>query len=157
MASPGDHIHLQHGIVYLNGVAQNEPYAGMPRDDGTVNDFYNAYRDDFPAIQPSPDDQLTELWRQELPSAIQGGDLVVPPGHVFAMGDNRTESLDSRYWGFVPQENIMGRPMFVYWSFQTPADQENKTSMGDRVGFMFHVLTHIVTDTRWKRTFHVIR
>ena len=47
------------------------------------------------------------------------GDLVVPPGFVFAMGDNRTKSLDGRYWGFVPRENIVGRPMFVYWSFQT--------------------------------------
>jgi signal peptidase I len=73
------------------------------------------------------------------------------------MGDNRVESLDSRFWGFVPQENIMGRPMFVYWSFQTPADQEDKSSMGERIGFMFHVLIHIFDQTRWSRTFHVIR
>lgn len=154
---PGDHIHLQHGIVYLNGVAQTEPYAGMPSDDGSYEHAYLPYRDDFPAVAASPEMQLTEIWRQELPGDIQNGDLVVPPGKVFAMGDNRTESLDSRFWGFVPQENIMGRPMFVYWSFKTPANQEDKTSMGERLSFIFHVAIHFFDGTRWNRTFHVIR
>ncbi len=157
IAVAGDRVHLRHGIVYVNGVAQKEPYAEMPRDDGNLNDAYEPYRDDFPAVTPGPEEQLTELWREELPTHIQGDDLVVPPGKVFAMGDNRTESLDGRYWGFVPVENIMGRPMFVYWSFKTPEDQEYKTSMSDRVGFMFHMVLHIFDDTRWKRTFHVIR
>jgi signal peptidase I len=161
---PGDHIHLRHGVVYLNGVAQNEPYAIEPTDNPTADDSredvggpYNPYRDDFPAIAPSMDEQLTEVWRQELPTAIQGDDIVVPPGKVFAMGDNRTHSLDGRYWGFVPQENIMGRPLFVYWSFKTPSDQENKTSMGERISFVFHIMLHIFDGTRWNRTLHVIR
>ncbi len=154
---PGDRIHLRHGVVYLNGVAQNEPYAGMPNDDANPQDAYQPYRDDFPSVTPSPEEQVTELWREELPTHIQGDDLVVPPGMVFAMGDNRTESLDGRYWGFVPQQNILGRPLFVYWSFRTPADQEDKTSIGDRISFMLHIVTHIFTDTRWSRTFHVIR
>jgi signal peptidase I len=155
---PGDHIHLRHGVVYLNGVAQNQPFAKMPNDnDGNPYDVYVPYRDDFPAISPPADAELTELWREELPTYIQGDDIVVPPGRVFAMGDNRTESLDSRYWGFVPMDNIMGRPLFVYWSFETPADQENKTSMSDRLGFIVHVVTHFFTETRWSRTFHVVR
>jgi signal peptidase I len=154
---PGDHIHLSHGIVFVNGVAQNEPYAAMPSDDGILGHSYEPYRDDFPSVTPSLDEQLTDVWREELPGHIVGGDLVVPAGKVFAMGDNRVESLDSRFWGFVPQENIMGRPLFVYWSFETPADQENKTGVGDRIGFMGHVLLHIFDETRWKRTFHVIR
>jgi len=154
---PGDRIHLRHGVVYVNGVAQTEPYAQQPTDDGDLDHGYVPYRDDFPSITPPLDAQLTEVWRQELPQAIQGDDLVVPPGKVFAMGDNRTESLDGRFWGFVPQENIMGRPLFVYWSFETPADQENKTSMGDRISFVFHVVTHIFNGTRWSRTLHVIR
>ena len=154
---PGDRIHLRHGVVYLNGVAQNEPYAIQPSEDGPGQEAYQPYRDDFPSVTPSPDEQVTEVWREELPQHIQGDDLVVPPGYVFAMGDNRTESLDGRYWGFVPQQNILGRPLFVYWSFETPADQEDKTSIGDRIGFMFHIVTHILSDTRWKRTFHVVR
>ncbi len=153
----GDRIHLRHGVVYLNGVAQNEPYAIQPTDDGSLQSAYQPYRDDFPSVTPGPDEQVTEVWREELPEHIQGDDLVVPPGYVFAMGDNRTESLDGRYWGFVPQQNILGRPLFVYWSFKTPADQEDKTSIGDRISFMFHIVTHIFTDTRWTRTFHVIR
>lgn len=153
---PGDRIHLRHGVLYVNGVAQNEPYAAMP-DNGNYEDAYQPYRDDFPAIAPPPEVQVTELWRQDLPTHIQGDDLVVPPGKIFAMGDNRTESLDSRFWGFVPMENIMGRPMFVYWSFQTPADQEDKTSMSDRLAFMVHIVTHFFSGTRWSRTFHIVR
>jgi signal peptidase I len=158
---PGDRIHLRAGVVYVNGVAQNEPYATLPSNDGDPNDAYTPYRDDFPAVTPGESEQLTELWREELPTHIvhgpDGDDLVVPPGKVFAMGDNREHSLDGRFWGFVPDENIMGRPMFVYWSFKTPEDQEDKTSMGDRVGFAVHVITHIFSGTRWSRTLHVIR
>jgi signal peptidase I len=154
---PGDHIHLRQGIVYLNGVAQNEPQAGKPAYDGDPAHAYNPYRDDFPSIPASVDEGATASWSLEMPSHIEGDDLVVPPGKVFAMGDNRTKSLDGRYWGFVPQENIVGRPMFVYWSFETPADQMDKTSASDRLAFMGHIVLHIFDQTRWKRTFHIIR
>ena len=157
IAIPGDRVHLDHGIVYLNGVAQKEPYAGMPATDGNPMHAYTPYRDDFPAVPPGPMDDVTAIWNDELPSHVQNGELVVPPGKIFAMGDNRTESLDGRYWGFVPQENIVGRPLFVYWSFKTPADQINKQSLGDRISFIVHILTHIVTETRWNRTFHLVR
>ena len=158
---PGDRIHLEHGIVYLNGAAQNEPYAQMPRDDGDPEDAYIPYRDDFPADLQGIEEQASannaSTWAIDLPNHVSNGDLIVPPGTVFAMGDNRTKSLDGRFWGFVPRENIVGRPMFVYWSFETPADQMNKTDLVDRIGFMGHILIHIFDETRWKRTFHVIR
>ncbi|RXH54422.1 Signal peptidase I [Granulicella sibirica] len=153
---PGDRIHLKNGIVYLNGVAQDEPQAAKPVDDGNYQHSYDPYRDDFPAIPPNGEG-VTALWADELPSHIVNGDLVVPPGKVFAMGDNRTESLDGRYWGFVPRENIVGRPLFVYWSFQTPADQIDKQSVGERVSFMAHIVIHIFDQTRWKRTLHLIK
>ncbi len=154
---PGDRIHLRNGIVYLNGVAQDEPQAGKPANDGNDQHAYNPYRDDFPSLPAASDPLATASWALDMPNHVENGDLVVPPGKIFAMGDNRTESLDGRYWGFVPQENIVGRPMFVYWSFKTPADQIDKTSMGDRLGFIVHIITHIFTETRWSRTFHVIR
>lgn len=154
---PGDRIHLRNGIVYLNGVAQNEPQAGKPADDGNPYHTYNPYRDDFPSVPPSMSEGVTALWSVDLPTHIQGDDLVVPPGKVFAMGDNRTESLDGRYWGFVPRENIVGRPMFVYWSFETPADQIDKQGIGERLSFMGHVALHVFDQTRWRRTLHVIR
>jgi signal peptidase I len=158
---PGDRIHLRQGVVYINNVPQNEPYAALPSNDGNYNDVEHPYRDDFPSdlagIADEASNNHAAYWAEELPTHIQGDDIVVPPGTVFAMGDNRLESLDSRFWGFVPQENVMGRPMFVYWSFDTPADQEDKTSIADRIGFMFHVVLHIFTGTRWTRTFHVVR
>ena len=154
---PGDHIHLRHGVVYVNGVAQSEPYAAMPAENGNPEDAYEPWRDDFPAIAPPSGAGLTEVWREDLPTHIQGDDIVVPPGKVFAMGDHRTESADSRFWGFVPMENIMGRPMFVYWSFRSPADDEEKTSLGDRLSSMVNIATHFFGGTRWSRTFHIVR
>ena len=147
---PGDRIHLQNGVVYLNGKPQNEPYAAKP-------DYYLPYRDDFPDVPVQDGLGITSTWALELPSHVQDGDLVVPPGRYFAMGDNRPNSLDGRFWGFVPQENILGTPLFVYWSFITPEDELYKTGMGDRVGFMVHVATHFFSDTRWSRMFHRIR
>ncbi len=133
----------------------------MPRDDGDPQDAYSPARDDFPSDLAGIEEQASlnnaSLWAEDLPHHVVNGDIVVPPGAVFAMGDNRTKSLDGRFWGFVPRENIVGRPMFVYWSFQTPADQIDKTSMGDRISFMGHVLLHIFDETRWNRTLHIVR
>lgn len=155
---PGDHIHLRHGVVYLNGVAQTEPAARQVQEnDGDQQDAYFPYRDDFPALPASTSYGATETWSVDMPNYVQGDDLVVPPGKVFAMGDNRTHSLDGRFWGFVPRENIVGRPLFVYWSFETPADQIDKQSVGDRVGFFAHTMLHIFDQTRWKRTLHLIQ
>jgi signal peptidase I len=159
---PGDHIHLEHGIVYVNGVAQNEPYAQMPHSGGDLEDTYIPYRDDFPRadlqdLEAASMENHAAYWALDLPNHIVDGDLVVPPDSVFALGDNRTRSLDGRYWGFVPRENIVGRPMFVYWSFETPPDQIDKTGLGDRVAFIGHVITHFFDQTRWSRTFHIIR
>ena len=85
---------------------------------------------------------------------VDNGEVVVPPGSYFAMGDNRDLSLDSRYWGFVPRENIIGKPLIVYWSYDAPTEQLNNSSIS---------LTHILdlgqnffSKTRWKRTFLLI-
>lgn len=152
IAIPGDHIHLRNGVVILNGVAQNEPYAKP-----WPEDTYSPYIDDFPSVSPFEADQVTAEWAVQLANHVKGNDLVVPPGMYFMMGDNRHNSLDSRFWGFVPRANIVGRPLFNFWSFVTPDDQEDKTGVGDRIAWMTHVVTHFVSDTRWKRTFHVVR
>jgi signal peptidase I len=151
MGVPGDRIHLRNGEVYRNGEKLNEPYVDHDRDE--ASDYY---RNNFPAVPPS-DPNISPKWEGELSSYIQDGDLVVPPGHYFAMGDHRGVSLDSRYWGFIPQENIIGRPMFIYWSFNTPADQYTKTGMADRLGFLAHVVFHFFDETRWERTLKVVR
>ena len=149
---PGDHIHLRDGIVYLNGVAQNEPHAAKP----PYSD-YNPYRDNFPSVAPSPALGVTMQWSAALATHIQGGDLVVPPGDYFAMGDNRSVSLDSRYWGFVPRANIVGRPLLIYWSFVTPEDELYKTGVSDKASFAIHEVVHFFDQTRWARTFRIIR
>jgi len=158
---PGDHIHLRNGVLYLNGVAQNEPYARMPSNDDDPEDAYASYRDDFPSDVPGISEEAINnhaaQWAVDLPNHIVNGELVVPPGTVFAMGDNRTHSLDGRFWGFVPRENILGRPLFVYWSFETPFDQIDKQTIGERIGFMGHILIHFFDETRWKRTLHQIQ
>jgi signal peptidase I len=75
----------------------------------------------------------------------------------FGMGDHRDLSLDSRYWGFIPRENIIGRPMFIYWSFVTPDDQYQATSMPERLKWLLHVVIRFIPDTRWTRTLNLIR
>ena len=151
MGVPGDRIHLRNGEVYRNGEKLNEPYVLHDRDE--PSDFY---RNNFPAVPPS-DPNISPKWEGELSSYLQDGELVVPPGHFFAMGDHRGVSLDSRYWGFIPQENIIGRPMFIYWSFHTPSDQYTKTGIADRLGFLAHVVFHFFDETRWERTLKVVR
>jgi signal peptidase I len=124
---PGDRIHLRHGIVYLNGVAQNEPKAVQ-----ITSANYDPYRDDFPSIPSANVPGVTAEWSLDLPTHIQGEDLVVPPDSSLVMGDNRTNSLDGR---LVPRANLIGRPLFVYWSFKTPDDQVDKNSLADRASF----------------------
>jgi len=149
---PGDHIHMRNGIVIVNGVAQSQPHA-----EPTTAENYRDYLDDFPSVPMTPDLGATEAWTVASPQYIKDGDLIVPPGKFFMMGDHRHDSLDSRYWGFVPRANIVGRPLFNYWSFKTPEDQYEQTGLGNRLAWMGHVALHFFTDTRWKRTFHVIR
>jgi signal peptidase I len=151
---PGDHIRLRDGVVYLNGVPQSEPHA-QP----TTPENHDEFVDEFPAMQPisRPGNMIPEAWAVEYFNHLEGGDLVVPPGNYFMMGDNRHNSADSRYWGFVPRENIVGRPLFNYWSFQSTEDQLETPGLAHQLRWMGHVALHFFSDTRWKRTFHVVK
>lgn len=72
------------------------------------------------------------------------------------MGENRTNSYDSRYWALVPRENLIGRPLFIYWSFIKPEDLQYRTSLADRSKFALHQALHILDDTRWSRSFQLV-
>ena len=142
---PGDHVHLRHGVVYRNGEAIIEPYAihtGMRQ--------YDPERDDFPAMVP---EMATPQWQETMPRYVQGEDLVVPPDHYFAMGDNRDNSYDSRYWGFVPRENLIGQPIGIYWSFESDERDYEQTEVRDRLKSIAHTVIHFFDRTRWERTF----
>jgi len=149
---PGDRIHLRDGAVYRNGVKLDEPYAEHKFGN------YDPYRDAFPAVAPSGSYGVTsEEWQQTMSSYVQGEDIVVPPDSYFGMGDNRDVSKDSRYWGFIPRKNVIGRPMFIYWSFLTPANQYQMRGVGDRLGFVTHIIIHFFDETRWSRTLRIVR
>ena len=148
---PGDHIHL---------ATASSSSTAWPRARRRKERSHPAaimeFLDEFPSVPPSPPG-ATEAWSVDFPNHIENGDLVVPPGKYFMMGDNRHNSLDSRYWGFVPRENIVGRPLFNYWSFKTSEDQYEQTGIGNTLAWMGHVALHFFTDTRWKRTLHIVR
>jgi len=155
---PGDRIHLHDGVVYVNGVAQPLP-KDASHDPGSPMD--QVFLDEFPAIPPgqAPSGAANEYpsWVVDEPNHVVDGDLVVPPGMYFMMGDNRHNSLDSRYWGFVPRQNILGRPLFNYWSFKSTEADYDQTGVGARVAKIGHVMLHFFIDTRWSRTFHLTR
>ena len=147
---PGDRIHLRDGVVYRNGQKLDEPYVIHE------GDSYNPYRDNFPAVPPEGYSVAPE-WQLMIKEYIQGDDVVVPQDGYFAMGDNRDVSYDSRFWGFIPKENVIGRPMFIYWSFETPRQQYLQKQIGQRLQFLAHVVIHFFDETRWRRTFRIIR
>ncbi len=140
---PGDRLHLENGQVIRNGKRLVEPYTQfVPRPPDT-------FRDSFPAgaeaasVSPRGLDMLTHH--------VKNGELVVPEGMYFAMGDNRNNSSDSRYWGLVPRKNIVGKPALVYWSYDAgenyPTDWELK--------HLADLAMNFFTKTRWERTFSV--
>jgi signal peptidase I len=150
---PGDHIHLHEGVVYVNGVAHP-----LPPDGKMMATPDPVFLDEFPAVPPvALEGSTPESWAIDFPNHVKDGDLVVPPGMYFMMGDNRHNSLDSRYWGFVPRENIIGRPLFNYWSFESPENQYDQPGIGAKIAWMGHVAIHFFTDTRWSRTLKLIR
>src|SRR5207302_9918861 len=109
------------------------------------------YRDNFPS---EPNVHVVDSAQEMLMNHIQGGDVVVPPGYYFAMGDNRDSSLDSRYWGFVPRDNIIGKPLVIYWSYDAPTEALSRPMIS--IQHMLDLVQHFPTKTRWRRTFQLI-
>jgi signal peptidase I len=88
-----------------------------------------------------------------LQNNVVDGEVVVPPGFYFAMGDNRDNSLDSRYWGFVPRENIIGKPLVIFWSYDAPTEDW----VDYNANHFIDLATNFFRKTRWDRTFKLVR
>jgi signal peptidase I len=142
---PGDRIRIEGKDVYRNGVKMIETYVQH------VDARRVPFRDDFPsALLPLG---LYPQGRKMLEENVRDGELLVPEGHYFAMGDNRDDSSDSRFWGLVPRENIVGKPLIVYWSFEASTDDLTSYS----AHHILDVATHFFTKTRWDRFFLLVR
>ena len=151
---PGDRIHLRDGVVYRNGTALKESYAVYRRSGRDV------FRDDFPSLL-TMDPGVNPNWWIRLRTLARDGDVTVPADSYFVMGDNRNNSEDSRYWGFVPGQAIVGKPVLVYFSWkqrgedEMPAEMPNQTpGKSVQTGSSFAGRPDFA---RWDRTFRVIR
>jgi signal peptidase I len=145
---PGDRLRMVNKRVLINGHPLEEPYVHF------LEPPNNLFRDDFPRTDiPAP--FLEGKWWLEMRKLVENGQLIIPEGHYFVMGDNRDDSQDSRYWGFVPRENIIGRPLLIYWSVNS-SDQTPETSVSGRVYHFAYAVTHIFQITRWNRTLRLV-
>ena len=147
---PGDRISLHNGVVELNGQPQGEPYAVY---EGSYPD---AFRDQFPNAAFT-DSGVDTHWWLRMRQHVQDGALVVPPDSYFVMGDNRNNSRDSRYWGFVPRENIVGRPFVIYFSIRDISATDTSPLPGDHLKHDNRMLSALVDFARWDRMFHIVR
>jgi signal peptidase I len=144
---PGDHIKLMNKQVYINGKLLNEPYVIHQAG-------FAEYRDNFPLGDPEyvQDPKMVERAHRMVKDDVVDGELVIPEGSYFAMGDNRDDSLDSRYWGLVPRDNIVGKPLIIFWSYDATTEDLKDYNLHH----MFDLAAHFFTKTRWNRTLKLI-
>ncbi len=143
---PGDRLKVVNKNLVLNGQPLTEPYTQH------VRPYVDPYADNFPS---DPNMFIDPKAREMLAAHVKDGELVVPPGMYFAMGDNRDNSADSRYWGFVPRENIVGKPAIIFWSYDAPT--ERLASGNIDPAHLFDIVTNFFSKTRWDRQFKLIR
>jgi signal peptidase I len=149
---PGDHLKIDHGVVYRNGIRLNEPYVYHKYAyDPAFDNFPN------PCCRPVKEELAQEAQLKMLDRDVVAGEVVVPANMYFAMGDNRDNSSDSRYWGFVPRDNIVGKPFLIYWSYRASTEDLTGESVGSLVTHAVDLGEHFFTRTRWERTFKLVR
>ena len=149
---PGERLKISGGVVYRNGIRLNEPYV------------YHKYAhdpasDNFPTecCRPVKEKVAQQMQREMLDRNVVGGEIVVPPNSYFAMADNRDNSSDSRFWGFVPRENIIGKPFLIYWSYRASTRELTGDSAGPMFTHFVDLGEHFFTRTRRERTFKLVR
>ena len=143
---PGDRIRIENKQVIRNGERIVEPYVYHKMD------YIDSYRDNFPGEPNAP---LAGGAAEMLEKHLVNGEVVVPPDSYFAMGDNRDSSFDSRYWGFVPRANIIGKPLIIYWSYDAPTEALASSSIS--LDHALDLVQNFFVKTRWRRTFQLTR
>jgi signal peptidase I len=146
---PGDRVRLIDKKVFVNGEPLNEPYVVYSRP-------FDMFRDDFPN-GPRWASDIDAHWTIEMRRLVEDKQLIVPENCYFVMGDNRDDSLDSRYWGFVPRENIVGRPLVIYFSMGAREVEAPPTSMGDKLWLLGSRLGHTFQNIRWNRVVRLVK
>ena len=150
---PGDRLRLRQGRVYIDGRSLTEPYA-VYRPSPPDN-----FRDNFPRLRVA-DPAIDSHWWIRMRSLIDNGELIIPTGNYFVLGDNRNDSDDSRYWGFVPRNAIVGKPLLIYFSLRqrsaddVPALTPPATVLNRRPSSRVDAILNFA---RWSRTLHIIR
>lgn len=149
VAVPGDHVRLIDKHVYVNGVRQDDSYAIFN------SAWHDKFRDDFPD-GGFYGENISARWFMQAQKLLEDGELIVPESSYFVLGDNRDDSYDSRYWGFVPQENVVGRPLVIYWSMDRPAADigDEAPPSGKLSGLTLNV-THLFNSLRWHRMMRI--
>jgi len=149
---PGDRLRITNGVLYRNGVRLNEPYVYHKY-------AYDPAWDNFPTpcCRPVKEELARELQQKMLDQDVRSSEVVVPAGMYFVMGDNRDNSSDSRYWGFVPRQNLVGKPFLIYWSYRASTEELTGESAGSMISHFIDLGEHFFTRTRWERTFKIVR
>lgn len=147
---PGDRIRMQDGIVYVNGERQPEPFAVYEQT------YQDSFRDQFPSALYT-DPGVDTRWWMQMRSSVRNRELPVPPGRYFALGDNRNHSRDSRYWGFIPRANIVGRPFLIYFSLHQPSPTDAPSLPDDRLGHGKSPFDEVLDFARWSRICRIVQ
>jgi signal peptidase I len=146
---PGDRLRIDNGRVTIDGQVLDEPYAAFEPTSA------NPYLDHFPTNVYS-DPGVEPGWWKQLQQLTRNGELVIPAGEYFMLGDNRNHSRDSRYWGFVSRNQIIARPLVIYFSLTRPSRTDIQQAADDRLGHESDVSAHLKGFARWKRIFRVV-
>ena len=154
---PGDRIHLRRGRVFVNDQPLPETYTRY------TSSAPDSFRDDFPTLE-AMDLRVDPQWWIRLRAILQttgnAGEITVPPGNYFVLGDNRNDSEDSRYWGFVPRRNVVGIPLLVYFSWREPSPDPQSTDaqccQKQPAATPPEAGQSTRNFARWNRTFHVV-
>jgi signal peptidase I len=149
---PGDRLRIVDRVVYIDGAPLKEPYVFH---DPAIQ--YDNFSENFPPREiEGLDPSMRPEWAAEILSYVRDGELVVPPGKYFAMGDNRDNSEDSRYWGFVDREAIIGRPVVIYWSVQSAEASYEGRGLSGQLADLLDALIHLPARTRGDRILRLV-